>query len=649
MNNPRKSTLTLSASQQTNGDQQVTPTNPFIVFPKEAIEQSIPERFEQQVAKYPDRLAVKTRTNLLTYAELNAAANRIAHAILTQPDETPKPIVLLLAKEASTLAAILGVLKSGNLYVPLDPALPPARMNFILEDTQASMIITSNRYRALAESLTQKGVSLLNIDELDFTLSPENPGLSISPDALTWILYTSGSTGQPKGVVQTHRNVLHFVMNYTNYFHICPDDRLTLLLSHSVNGGAHDIFAALLNGASLHLFDLKEEGLTSLAKWLIEEEITIYCSVPTIFRHFIDTLTGGEQFPKLRLIRLIGEPVYRRDVEMYRKHFSANCLLVNRLGSTETGSLLLYLINKENQFPGNHVPVGYPVEGNQILLLDESGKEVSDNDIGEIAVKSRYLSPGYWRRPDLTQAAFLPDPEGGNERIYLTGDLGRKLPDGRFLCMGRKDFQVKIRGYRIELAEIELTLLTLDTIKEAVVMAREDRPGDPCLVAYLVPKTFPPPTVITLRHFLTERLPDYMIPSAFVFLESLPLAPNGKVNRRALPAPAKTRPNLETSLVAPRQAVEETLGKIWAEVLGLDQVGIHDAFLDLGGDSLQAMRIISRIIQTFGVKLPVRVLLETPTVATMAKIIVQHQAQKIHSEEINGMSRKLETLLDEKT
>lgn len=619
-------------TQRVLPSRQVTPSNPFIVFPEEAIEQSIPERFEQQAAKYPDRLAVKTRAQTLTYAELNAAANRIAHAIVQHRGDGQEPVVLLLAKEALTMATILGVLKAGKFYVPLDPSLPPARMSFILEDTQAGMIITNNRYRALAASLTQRGVQLLNIDELDSPLATENIGLSISPDALTWILYTSGSTGQPKGVVQTHRNVLHFVMNYTNYFHICPDDRLALLLSHSVNGGAHDIFAALLNGASLHPFDLKEEGLISLARWLVEEEITIYCSVPTIFRHFIDTLIGGEQFPKLRLIRLIGEPVYRRDVEMYKKHFSANCLLVNRLGSTETGSLLLYLINKEIQFPGTHVPVGYPVAGNQILLLDEFGKEVSDNDIGEITVKSRYLSPGYWHRPDLTQVAFLPAPEGGEEKIYRTGDLGKKLPDGRFVCLGRKDFQVKIRGHRIELAEIELTLLTLDTIKEAVVMAREDRPGDPCLVAYLVPKTLPPPSVTTLRHFLTERLPDYMIPSAFVFLESLPLAPNGKVNRRALPAPAKARPNLETSLVAPRQAVEETLGKIWAEVLGLDQVGIHDAFLDLGGDSLQAMRIISRIIQTFGVKLPVRVFLETPTVATMALIIVQDQAQRAPQE-----------------
>jgi len=337
-------------------------------------------------------------------------------------------------------------------------------------------------------------------------------------DTLTWILYTSGSTGQPTGVVQNHRNVLHFMMNHTNGLHICSEDRLALLHSCSVNAANHDIFTALLNGASLHPLDIKEEGVADLANWLIGQEITYCHVVPTLFRHLVDTLTGAERFPKLRLIRLGAEPARARDVELYKQHFSRGCILVNRLGHSETGTLLWYFIDRETRIDGPTVPVGYGVEDNEILLLDEAGVEVGLNGIGEIAVRSRYLSPGYWRRPDLTRAAFQPDPEGGDERLYWTGDLGRMLPDGCLVHVGRKDSQVRIRGHRIELDEIEIALLDLDAINEAVVVAAEDRSGDQRLVAYIVPRGRPAPTVTTLRSALAERLPDYMIPSAFVTL-----------------------------------------------------------------------------------------------------------------------------------
>ena len=629
------------AHHQTMKELGVRPTNVFIEFKKEEIEKSVPDRFEKQVDRYPDRIAIKTGYQELTYKTLNQAANRVARSILNQRGKGEEPVALILENGAPMIAAILGVLKVGKLYVPLDPSLPRARATYILRDSQADLVVTNNKNLALAKDLAQNVPQLVNIDELDSSLSAENLDLSISPDTLTWILYTSGSTGEPKGVVQNHRNLLHFIMNYTNGFHICADDRLTLLYSCSVNAGAHDIFSALLNGASLYPWDIKEEGLTRLADWLTQQEITIYSSVPTVFLHFLDTLTGKEKFPALRLIKMMGEPVYKRHVELYKKHFSQDCIFVNRLGSTETGSVRWYFIGKEIRIAGSNVPVGYPVEDNEVLLFDDAGKAVGLGQVGEIAVKSRYLSPGYWRRPELSQSAFLPDSEGGDERLYCTGDLGRMLPDGCLVHLGRKDFQVKIRGYRIEVAEIEMALLDHVAIKEAVVLPWEARPGDQRLVAYVIPAAQQAPTVTELRRFLMESLPNYMIPSTFVMLDALPLAPNRKVNRRALPVPGRSRPELDNPYVAPRSPVEEVLAEIWAQVLGLDQAGINDNFFELGGHSLLATQVISRVINTFRVKVPLRSLFQAPTVADMAVVIVLNQVEKTASKDIDRMLAEL--------
>ena len=273
-----------------------------------------------------------------------------------------------------------------------------------------------------------------------------------------------------------------------------------------------------------------------------------------------------------------------------------------------------------------------------MLLLDDAGKEVGLNTIGKIAVKSRYLSPGCWGRPDITKASFLENTEGGDERIFLTGDLGRLLPDGCLMHLGRKDFRVKIRGFRVEAAEVEMALLDLDNIREAVVLAREDRPGDQRLVAYLVPATEPVPNVSQLRRCLIEKLPDYMIPSNFVILDSLPQLPNGKVNRRGLPAPDRSRPSLETPLKAPRTKIEKKLVMIWEQVLGLDLLGVHDNFFELGGHSLLATQIMSRLRDTFQLELPLRSLFETPTVSALAESIEQGERSEGEFQAVKGLS-----------
>ena len=623
-------------------------TGTFVEFNKDEIEQSIPKRFEQQARKYSNRTAVVTRNQTLTYDQLNQGVDRLAGAILHQRGGRQEPIALLLEQSASAISTILGVLKAGKIYVPLDTTYPQARTEYILEDSQAPVIVTNNRNFLLARELAKHNAcQLLNIDELDPISFVEEPDSHISPDSLAWILYTSGSTGQPKGVVQTHRNVLHDIMNYTNAFHICQADRLILLTSYSVVDTVRTMYGALLNGASLYPVDVKKDGLTHLADWLNHHQITIYRSFSTLFRHFIDTLDGDQQFPKLRLLYLCGEPVYRRDLELYKKQFSPDCIFVNGIGSTECLTYRWNLMDKKIQVNDNNVPVGYPLEDIEVLLLDDDGKEVAFNEIGEMSVRSRYLSPGYWRRPELSQVKFLSDPNGGDERIYRTGDLGLILDDGCLVHMGRKDFQVKIRGYRIEVGEIEAALLNIDNIKEAVVILREDRPRDRYLAAYIVPSRQPALSITALRHALAEKLPGYMVPSAFIILDTLPLLPNGKLDRQRLPYPDSSRPNLDTPFIVPETSVEQALAKIWAEVLNVNHVGAHDNFFDLGGHSLAATRIVSRVIKHFQVDLPLQSLFQSPTVAEMATVIAEHQGKKLDQKELGDILVKLESLTEE--
>ncbi len=597
------------------------PSGTFVEFRKKELEQSIPVRFEQQVRRYPDRLAIKTRSHELTYDGLNRASNRVARAVLARRGTGEEPIALLLDQGAPVVASILGVLKAGKFYVPLDLSYPRARTAYMLEDSEAELIVTNTRNLSLAEKLARDRSRVMNLDELDPSLSTENPDIRVSPDLLAYMIYTSGSTGEPKGVVQTHRNVLHDIMNYTNAFHICREDRLITLTDYSFADTIRTTHGALLNGGSLYPLDVRNEGVTHLADWLIQQEITIYRSVPTTFRHFIATLDGKQQFPKLRLVYMAGEPVRANDVELYKRHFSSDCIFIDGMGSTECLTYRWCFIDKATKINGSNVPVGYRLEDMEILLLGDDGNEVEHDQIGEIAVRSRYLCPGYWRKPDFTRAAFLSDPESGDERTYRTGDLGLMLHDGCLLHMGRKDFQVKLRGHRIEVAEIEAALLSTKNVKEAIVTLREDRPGDQRLVGYLVPAERPPPTVDALRRALTEKLPGHMVPSAFAMLDALPLLPNGKVDRRALPAPGPGRPDLATPFVAPRTSVEQVLADIWAEVLGLDRIGIHDNFMELGGDSLLAVQVISRVINRLQVQLPLRSLFDSPTVANMAAAI----------------------------
>lgn len=594
----------------------------FKPFERDGIEDSISARFEKQVEKFPDCLAVKAENQELTYAQLNQVANHIAQTILARHKDNDAPIALLIEHGVSMICSILAVLKAGKIYVPLDPLYPHARNAYILNDSQAGLMISNTENLKYASELSQDNLMLINIDEIETDQPIDNPDLSISPDQVAYILYTSGSTGQPKGVYQNHRNLLHGVMQYTNTLHICPQDRMTLLYSFNVNGSLLPTFGALLNGAGLFPYDLKAKGLADLAGWLLREEITFYHSVPTVFRYFIDTLSGDEQFPSVRVVRFAGERVPTRNFSLYKKHFPPHCILYTGMGSTETSTVRQCFSNKDTVITESVIPTGFVVDEREVILLDEDWQAVEAGEVGLIAIKSRYLALGYWRKPEETSQAFRMATDDDQSKLYMTGDLGRILPDGRLIHMGRKDAQVNIKGHRVETAEIEAALLRHSQIKEAAVVAWPDAHGDNYLAAYTVPYLELPPSNSELHQFLRERLPDYMVPVVFVSLETMPLTPNSKINRRALPKPDKVRPVLDVQFVAPRTPIEETLTKIWSEILDVGQIGINDNFFELGGNSLSATKVVSRILNVFDLEVSVLSLFETPTVAELAIIII---------------------------
>jgi len=650
---------------------RVRPTNTFSEFEQEEIEQSITERFANQVAMFPRQIAVKTRNHEWTYQDLDRMVDGVARSIVGLVGAGEERIALLFEHDAPMIAGMLGALKAGKTYVPMDPHHPAGRLRQIVEHSEATTLLTNSKNLALARKLASDSVQLINIDKIEATASSITLP-AIEPGRLAYILYTSGSTGQPKGVIQNHRNVLHYIRVYTNNLHLNAGDRLTLLSSYCFDAAVMDIYGALLNGATLCPIDIREDGLAGLSERLIDEEITVYHSTPTVYRYFINTVNGKTDFRRVRLIVLGGEEVKQPDVELYKKHFSDDCILVNGLGPTEATVSLQNFIDKQTTVLSESVPVGFPVADSEVLLLNEAGQP--SEIFGEIAIKSAHVALGYWRNPEATAAAFssgtgVRGPRRGSPagvldppvshaqaaratnsvRIYRTGDMGRRLPDGSIKFEGRKDFQIKIRGFRVELGEIESALAQHEYVRESVVVAKENGAGDKRLIAYVVPReqasfTTPSPVggglgwgvsaskalspnpspngrggkAAELRNFLRLKLPEYMVPSLFVVLDGLPLTASGKVDRRALPAPIDSSDRPKLDFAGPVTPLQILLAGIWADLLDVREVGVHDNFFELGGHSLLAARLFAEIGKRCGKTLPLATLFEAPTVAQLA-------------------------------
>ena len=597
---------------------------PLFRFTRSMLDEPIGTLFARQVAHHPHRLAVKSSRHALTYAELDAAANRLARAILARRGPGPEPVALLFAHDAPLLVAVVAVLKAGKTYVALDPYQPAPRHTAILADAEPSLMVCDAGHRGRARDVGGMTCEVLDATALEGGVAPEAPALVVSPRAPACICYTSGSTGAPKGVVWDHRGIVHRVMILAKSAGLRLDDRVALLQSVSATASFRNIFSALLTGAALVLFDLRAEGPGALARWLTDEKITIVNFASSVFRHFAGGLTGGGNFPALRLIWAGSEPVFKRDVDLFRAHFARSCVFVNGMGTSEAGTVREFPIDMATPIEGDQVPVGYALPDKEVLLLDDQGNEVAPGEAGEIVVRSEFLAMGYWRRPDLDREVFVPAPAGGSGRLCRTGDVGRMLPDGCLVHLGRKDARAKLRGGFVDPLGVEAVLLAHPAVAGTAVAIREDRPGDQRLTAYVVSAPGVMATVSELRHFVRTRLGAHLVPAAFVFLDALPQTPNGKIDRRALPPPGRARPRLATPYTAPRTPVEEAVARIWSAALDLDGVGVDDDFLELGGDSLLAGSITAQVCERFGVDVPVTALLEASRVADMAAVVVEH-------------------------
>lgn len=578
-------------------------------------EQSIAACFEACARRFGDRLAIRDEQTTLTYDQLNAAANRIAARLHQENPDEARPVGLFFQSKPLFLAALLGVLKGGRFALPLDPDFPDSQNRFITDDSRAQIILSENKLIDRVSWLAPDG-STLDVSDLPDGPRAENPERPTRPDSRAMLLYTSGSTGRPKGVIHSHRSLLHNALRQAELIQFTPEDRLSMLYSTSVMGAARDYLNALTCGAGLYAFDLRTHGIGPFLDWIEEQEITILHTIPSFFRRLGDAAPGPIRMRNVRMVILGGEAPLKSDYDIYCRNFPDDCRLFTGLGSTETGTIRQNILDKDAQVPNGAIPLGYPLRDVDVLLWDPAGKPVPPGGTGEIVVRSPYLACEYWNRPELNREVFLPDPDGGDRRLFRTGDLGRFLPDGCLVHEGRKDFQVKVRGYRIELPEIESTLLATGLVREAVVTNHHVRDGDQRLVAYVVPQKKQEDAASTLRSALAGRLPGYMIPSHFIPLDALPRTPNGKVDRQSLPAP-DLAPKPSASLVAASK-LEQELAHLWGDILSIQTPGLDEDFFSLGGDSLHATNLFLEIERRYGVRLPLGVLLEHSTVRRLA-------------------------------
>jgi amino acid adenylation domain-containing protein len=600
--------------QRTPG--RITPEGDFEPFEAAEIETSIPARFEKIARAHADRVAIWAPPRSLTYRALDSEAGRIASALLDRRGDGSEPVAVLLPTGPTALAVLLAILRTGKFYVPLDPVLGEERIAHILEEFDQPAIVADATTRELAARLAGPDATL-DLQAIGSEPAALPRSRQIRPDDPAYVLFTSGSTGGPKGIVHSHRSALDNIRRLTNGLHIAADDRLSLLYAFSFGASASDIWGALTNGAALCPYSLARRGLAELPEFLERERVTILHTVPSVFRLLASPLGDRRDRLSLRIVKLGGEPVLASDFELYRAHLPPRCLFHSGFGMTEMHVVRQWFADRDTNCPGPTAPIGYEAEGVEVILLDKDG-DLTRGSEGEMAIVSRTLPLGYWNRPEETSDAFGPVPDRPGFRIFRTGDLARRLPDGCLIHAGRRDWQVKIRGQRVPIEAIEAVLAAEPEIRECAVTPDSGRPER--LVAYVVPARGQI-RIPALRRRLAESLPGPMMPAVFVSVESLPRTPAGKVDRGALPPAPNGRPALDTPWAIPQNDTEKILADLFAQVLKVEPVGADDDFFELGGDSLSALELLVAIEETCGRRLGAAEFLGDPTVAGLARLL----------------------------
>lgn len=591
------------------------------------LQRSIVARFEQAAQAYPDHTALTGGGQALTYTEVDRAAGQVARAIQQALGPRSEPVALLLPHAPQAILAMLGVMKAGKAYVPVDPFYPPAWITHILDNTQARLVLTDSRLlpTALTSLASPGAAAVLQIEPILAGPEPAPGELSSTPGPadLAYILYTSGSTGVPKGAMHTHQDVMANLLAQSIDLGLSGAERFALHITFGFEPSRFTIYSGLLHGGTVCLYDLRAQGLNGLAEWIGREQINFLVSTPSTFRHMLGLDPDPAWLRGVRQIILGGETVTGQDVALFQRFFAPGSTLINVLGMTETGIISRYKLAHGAPFDGLSLPAGAPIGDKRLHLLDENGAPCPPGEAGEIVLSSRYLSPGYWRQPGPTSARFTPDPTDPARRRFHTGDLGRLRPDQTLEYLGRKDAQIKIRGYRVDPAEIEGVIQQVPGVQAAAVIARDLKrgDGDRQLVAYVESRPAAALSKADLRAYLAGKLPAHMVPPLIVFLDALPLTPTGKINRQALPEPEALGQGAEHSPVPPRDGVELQLTAIWEKTLKTRPIGVQDDYFELGGNSLLAAQLFTQIEKTFGRKLPLASLFQAPTIEQQAAIL----------------------------
>jgi len=587
--------------------------------------------FEQQVKKNPEKLSIVSDNWKYSFRELDAYANRVSYGIVqeeVQSNRRHKRISLCFSQGCDMIAAMVGVLKSGNGYVPIDPNYPDSRIIHIIMNSESQLVLTDNQnygktleLKKILKEEHSVDINVLNIETMELEDDEGLQGIQREPsddEQLGYILYTSGSTGVPKGVMQTQENVAHFIKNYIKTLDITDRDRLTLFSTYCHDASVMDIYSALLSGATLYIKDLKAlKSMAGLTRMLNRNQITIWHSVPTVYRTYLRDTINDKVVDSVKYVVLGGEEVIAYDVQNFKSRFPKSALY-NLYGQTESSYNSGELI--ESAEYTEDLTIGEVVEDTEILLLNEDGEEVDTFDTGEIVIVNGGISPGYWKNEALTEEVFYDESE--DERFYFTGDLGKMLPDGKIMFMGRKDNQIKLRGYRIDLGEIETHILNQENVAEAAVVSREDEEFEKYLVAFVVPKNGS--CSDRLRVNLGSKLPDYMLPAHFIELESLPRTTTGKLNRKEL-----VSMDIESlmglggrEIIPPSNEVEACLIGIFKDILNIKyEIGIKESFFELGGHSLKANKLRQLIYKELEVEVPLMEVFRSPTIEKLAEVI----------------------------
>ncbi|NOY60222.1 MAG: amino acid adenylation domain-containing protein [Calditrichaeota bacterium] len=599
----------------------------------------IHQLFEKQAEDTPSALALLMpkadplagAEQQISYRQLNERANQIARYLINQGIGTEDKVTVCMERSPELISALFGILKAGAAYLPIEPTYPDERIQFILRDADVKLVFTQ---KSLKRKFTEYNLPMILADELHNTvghLPVENPDLSFPPERLAYIIYTSGSTGQPKGVEVEHRQLVNYIYSAREMFALSPEDRVLQFASVSFDAAAEEVYPCLSSGAALVLRN--DAMISSVATFLnsvAKFNITVL-DLPTAYWHQLaaDILDQNMKLvDTLRLVIIGGERALPERIRQWHNRFKGKLRLLNTYGPTETTVVATWweasAATESASLFAREVPIGKPVPNCKAYVLDRHLQAVPAGVPGELCIGGSGVARGYLNRPDLTAEKFTTSPFVKGERIYRTGDLVRWLPDGNIEFLGRIDHQVKIRGFRIELGEIEAVLRRHSAVREVILQAREDTPGDRRLVAYYTLQPNMQPEMSELRAHLKSNLPDYMVPAHFVRLDEIPISATGKINYRALPAPEYDRSALEQPYEAPRNELETLLAEIWQDVLGVEKIGIHDNFFKLGGDSLKAAVFINHLQQALDEILYVVVLFDYQTIGGLSEYLVEN-------------------------